>query len=90
MVHLFSASTLNCSPRKTSSTQLTRRQRHIELWKCECTAKQGASGARICVDLIHALNSRGSLRKGLATMCIGGGQGVALAVEAAQQQRARL
>ncbi|THF63748.1 acetyl-CoA C-acetyltransferase [Pseudothauera nasutitermitis] len=42
----------------------------------------GASGARILVSLVHELRRRGA-RKGLATLCIGGGQGVALAVEAA-------
>ncbi|MCR9090906.1 acetyl-CoA C-acetyltransferase [Algiphilus sp.] len=40
----------------------------------------GASGARVLVTLIHALRRRGGGR-GLATLCIGGGQGVALAVE---------
>ncbi len=40
----------------------------------------GASGARILVTLLHALK-RENLRRGLATLCIGGGQGVALAVE---------
>ncbi len=40
----------------------------------------GASGARILVTLIHALRQRGGGR-GLATLCIGGGQGVALAIE---------
>ena len=40
----------------------------------------GASGARILVSLIHALRARGG-GKGLATLCIGGGQGVALAIE---------
>jgi acetyl-CoA C-acetyltransferase len=40
----------------------------------------GASGARILVTLIHALQSRG-LRRGLASLCIGGGQGVAMVVE---------
>lgn len=42
----------------------------------------GASGARILVTLLHEMRRRGA-RKGLATLCIGGGQGVALAVEAA-------
>jgi acetyl-CoA C-acetyltransferase len=42
----------------------------------------GASGARILVTLIHELKRRGA-GKGLATLCIGGGQGVALAVERA-------
>jgi len=40
----------------------------------------GASGARILVSLLHEMRRR-SARKGLATLCIGGGQGVALAVE---------
>jgi acetyl-CoA C-acetyltransferase len=40
----------------------------------------GASGCRILVTLLHELIRRDA-RKGLATLCIGGGQGVALAVE---------
>jgi len=40
----------------------------------------GASGARIIVTLIHALKARG-LKKGIATLCIGGGEGTAMAVE---------
>lgn len=40
----------------------------------------GASGARILVTLLHALNQKG-LKKGIASLCIGGGEGVALAVE---------
>ncbi|MES2402096.1 MAG: acetyl-CoA C-acyltransferase [Pseudomonadota bacterium] len=40
----------------------------------------GASGARIIVTLIYALQSRG-LKKGVATLCIGGGEGTALAIE---------
>lgn len=40
----------------------------------------GASGARILVTLIHALRNRG-LSKGVASLCIGGGEAVALAVE---------
>ncbi len=40
----------------------------------------GASGARIIVTLIHALQARG-LKKGVATLCIGGGEGTALALE---------
>ena len=41
----------------------------------------GASGARILITLIHELNRRGG-KYGLATLCIGGGQGTALIVEA--------
>jgi acetyl-CoA C-acetyltransferase len=42
----------------------------------------GASGARILVTLIHEMKKR-SAKKGLATLCIGGGQGVATIVELA-------
>jgi len=41
----------------------------------------GASGARIIVTLIHALRNRGG-RKGIASLCIGGGEAVAIAIEA--------
>ncbi|MEM1398186.1 MAG: acetyl-CoA C-acyltransferase, partial [Pseudomonadota bacterium] len=41
----------------------------------------GASGARILTTLLHELNRSGK-SKGLATLCIGGGMGVALCVEA--------
>jgi acetyl-CoA C-acetyltransferase len=40
----------------------------------------GASGARVLVTLLHGMQ-RENAKKGLATLCIGGGQGVALAVE---------
>ena len=40
----------------------------------------GASGARIIVTLLHALKAKG-LKKGLATLCIGGGEGTALTIE---------
>ena len=42
----------------------------------------GASGARILVTLVHAMESRGAAT-GLATLCLGGGNAVALAVERA-------
>jgi len=41
----------------------------------------GASGARVLVTLLHELKRSGG-RRGLATLCIGGGMGVAMAVEA--------
>ena len=40
----------------------------------------GASGARIMVTLIHALQARGK-KRGIATLCIGGGEATALALE---------
>jgi len=41
----------------------------------------GASGARVLTTLIHALRAR-KLRFGVASLCIGGGMGIAMAVEA--------
>jgi acetyl-CoA C-acetyltransferase len=41
----------------------------------------GASGARILTTLVHALKNTGG-KKGLATLCVGGGMGVAMCVEA--------
>jgi len=40
----------------------------------------GASGARIIVTLLHALEKRG-LKRGVAAICIGGGEGTAIAIE---------
>jgi acetyl-CoA C-acetyltransferase len=40
----------------------------------------GASGSRVLVTLLHEMQRRGS-KKGLATLCIGGGMGIALTVE---------
>ncbi|OGS45355.1 MAG: acetyl-CoA acetyltransferase [Elusimicrobia bacterium RIFOXYB2_FULL_62_6] len=41
----------------------------------------GASGARVLVTLLHEMKKRGA-KKGLATLCIGGGMGIAMCVEA--------
>jgi acetyl-CoA C-acetyltransferase len=40
----------------------------------------GASGARILTTLLHEMKRR-YVRRGIATLCLGGGNGVALAVE---------
>ena len=40
----------------------------------------GASGARIVVTLLHALKKHG-LKRGVATLCIGGGEATAIGVE---------
>ena len=40
----------------------------------------GASGNRVLVTLLHEMGRRGA-KKGLATLCIGGGMGIALTVE---------
>uniref|UniRef100_A0A7S2RKB3 Acetyl-CoA acetyltransferase n=1 Tax=Mucochytrium quahogii TaxID=96639 RepID=A0A7S2RKB3_9STRA len=41
----------------------------------------GSSGTRILVTLLHEMERRGDVKKAVATLCIGGGQGVALAIE---------
>ena len=40
----------------------------------------GARGARILTTLLHAMKDRGE-KRGLATLCIGGGEALALVVE---------
>jgi acetyl-CoA C-acetyltransferase len=40
----------------------------------------GASGARVLVTLLHEMQKR-NLHKGLATLCIGGGMGIAMCFE---------
>ena len=40
----------------------------------------GASGARILVTLVHELHNS-EKNKGIATLCIGGGQGIAMCIE---------
>ena len=40
----------------------------------------GATGARIVVTLLHALKARG-LKKGIASLCIGGGEATAIAIQ---------
>ena len=42
----------------------------------------GATGARISTTLLHALKARG-LKRGIASLCIGGGEAVAIGVEMA-------
>ncbi|MDU6243043.1 MAG: acetyl-CoA C-acetyltransferase, partial [Bradyrhizobium sp.] len=40
----------------------------------------GATGARLIVTLLHAMEARG-LKRGVASLCIGGGEATAIAVE---------
>jgi len=40
----------------------------------------GATGARILTTLVHAMEARGS-RRGIASLCIGGGEALAIMVE---------
>ena len=47
---------------------------------CSLGHPVGASGARILVTLLHALERR-DLKRGVAAICIGGGEGTAMAIE---------
>ena len=59
---------------------LDERKVNIKGGACALGHPIGASGARILVTLLHALNQK-KAKKGIASLCIGGGEGVALAVE---------
>ncbi len=60
--------------------QVPHEQVNVNGGACALGHPIGASGARILVTLLHALKARG-LKKGLATLCIGGGEATAMAVE---------
>jgi acetyl-CoA C-acetyltransferase len=49
----------------------------------------GCSGARVLVTLVHALHDRG-VRRGVACLCLGGGEAVAMAIEVAGNGRRRM
>ncbi|MDP2596855.1 thiolase family protein [Alteromonas stellipolaris] len=59
---------------------LDERRVNVKGGACALGHPIGASGARILVTLLHALNQK-KAKKGIASLCIGGGEGVALAVE---------
>jgi acetyl-CoA C-acetyltransferase len=60
--------------------KVTHDQLNVNGGACALGHPIGASGARILVTLLHALQARG-LKKGLATLCIGGGEATAMALE---------
>ncbi len=60
--------------------ELDERKVNVKGGACALGHPIGASGARILVTLLHALNQK-KAKKGIASLCIGGGEGVALAVE---------
>jgi len=60
--------------------QLSAQKVNVHGGACALGHPIGASGARIIVTLIHALRQRG-LRRGVASLCIGGGEATALALE---------
>ncbi len=60
--------------------ELPREKVNINGGACALGHPIGASGARIIVTLLHALERHG-LKKGIAAICIGGGEGTAIAIE---------
>lgn len=60
--------------------QLPHEKVNIHGGACAMGHPIGASGARILVTLLHALQKHG-LKRGMASLCIGGGEAVAMAVE---------
>ena len=60
--------------------RLTRDRVNVNGGACALGHPLGASGARIMVTLLHALEQHG-LKRGIAALCIGGGEATAIAVE---------
>jgi acetyl-CoA C-acetyltransferase len=60
--------------------RLPRERVNVNGGACALGHPIGASGARIMVTLLNALETRG-LRRGIAAICIGGGEGTAIAIE---------
>ncbi len=61
-------------------TGVPREKLNVNGGACALGHPIGASGARIMVTLLHALEARG-LKRGVAAICIGGGEGTAIAIE---------
>lgn len=59
---------------------LSREKVNVHGGACALGHPIGASGARIVVTLVHALRARG-LKRGIASVCIGGGEATAMAIE---------
>lgn len=59
---------------------IPRTQMNVNGGACALGHPIGASGARIIVTLLHALETR-DLKRGIAAICIGGGEGTAIAIE---------
>ncbi|OAN75189.1 acetyl-CoA acetyltransferase [Jannaschia sp. EhC01] len=61
---------------------ISREKMNVNGGACALGHPIGASGARIIVTLLHALEAR-DLKRGVAAICIGGGEGTAIAIERA-------
>ena len=62
--------------------RLSREKVNVHGGACALGHPIGASGARILVTLIAALRAR-ALKRGVAALCIGGGEATAMAIETA-------
>ncbi|MEZ5800616.1 MAG: hypothetical protein R3D29_09300 [Nitratireductor sp.] len=69
-----------CRWRQNAKWEFPRERLNIHGGACALGSPVGASGARILVTLLNALESHG-LKRGMAGICIGGGEGTALAIE---------
>ena len=59
---------------------IAREKLNINGGACALGHPIGATGARLIVTLLHAMEAN-DLRRGVAALCIGGGEGIAMAVE---------
>jgi acetyl-CoA C-acetyltransferase len=59
---------------------IAREKMNVNGGACALGHPIGASGTRIIVTLLNALEKRG-LKRGVAAICIGGGEGTAIAIE---------
>ena len=66
--------------RRRSDLGIPREKLNINGGACALGHPIGATGARLIVTLLHALEAR-NLKRGVAALCIGGGEATAIAVE---------
>ena len=65
---------------KRQELNIPRKKINVNGGACALGHPIGASGARILVTLLNALEKR-NLKKGVAAICLGGGEGLAMAIE---------
>ena len=66
--------------RRKRDLGIPREKLNINGGACALGHPIGATGARLIVTLLHALEAKG-LKRGVAALCIGGGEATAIAVE---------
>ncbi len=70
----------NYAQERLAPTAQAREKLNVNGGACALGHPIGASGARIIVTLLHAMEARGD-KRGIASLCIGGGEGTAVAIE---------